>query len=132
MEPDIPSDIFMVIVCVAVAAEVSAGVVCADICTKNAGTFGPLGFLLRHDKVTADRRFKGLLCHAASAVHSKWCKIVSLSTGFYGYAVSLADLSESPADSDTFLRRNCTNLRKIALHLFVKVNKADNADLGMT
>ena len=66
----IPSDIFVIIVCVAVTAEVSAGIVSAYIRSENAGTFGSLRFLFRNDKIAAYRCFKGLLCHTSGAVHS--------------------------------------------------------------
>ena len=115
----IPSDIFMVVVCVAVTAEVSAGIVSAYICSENTGTFCPLRFLFRHDKVASYCSFKGLLCHTTAAVHSVWCKVSSFGTGFYCDAVQFADLSKRLADGDTLPGCDRPSLRKVPLDLFV-------------
>ncbi len=129
MKPHIPSDIFMIVISVAVSAKMTTGIICANVCTENAGTFCPLRFLFRHDKVAANRRFKGLLCHTATAVYSVGGKLHTFRTGFYGDAVPPANLRKGLAYGDTLLLCDRPSLRKIALDLFVDVNEADNADL---
>ena len=117
MKLHIPSYIFVVIVCVAVTAEMSAGIVSAYIRSENAGTFGSLRFLFRNDKIAADRSSKGLLCHTSAAVHSVWFKVCSLGAGFYCDTIAFAYLCKSPADGDALLRRDCPSLRKVPLDL---------------
>ena len=76
---------------ITVAAEVAAGVVCADIPSDIAGTFFPVVRNRREKHILPDSAFKNLLRHAAGAVGTDSGQFLAFSAGLDDHAVFPGD-----------------------------------------
>ena len=75
-------------ICIAVAAEVSAGIVLTDVIGDIAGTFLSVVGIGREIYILADRLFEGLLRHTAGAVRAGNGKPPVFPAWFYDHAMA--------------------------------------------
>lgn len=130
MEAHVPSNGFPVRIGVAVAAEVAAGVVLADIICQVTGAFPAVSGIGRHNQILADRLFKGFLRDAAGAVRAGRGQAGILAAGLDDHTVPRGDGDDLFRQSQLGVKGDRAGLGKVSPDLFIEVNKAD--DTGMS
>ena len=117
---------------IAVAAEMAAGIVGPDVAGDVAGALGPVFRVGREYQVFADGRFKYLLGHTPGAVGARLFQTGVLAAGFQGHAVLSGNRYHGLCEGKLRLKGHGAHLWKVPLHLFVKVDKADDDGIRCT
>lgn len=130
MESHILSDCRVIYIGVAVAAQVPAGVVLADVVCQVAGALLPVSGIGRQDQVFTDGLLEGGLGDAAGAVRADGGEAGILAAGFDGYAVLIRNLNKAFRQGQLGLKGNRAGLREVFPDLFIEVDIADDTCSG--
>ena len=113
---------------VAIPAQMGAGVILADVTGQKAAALAARRLVARGIELFSQRCFIDFHCHAAGAVDPKLLQFLSLGAGFKPHAMFPCNTRHFPSQEQTLLCRHLTRLRKIAAHLLVQVDKADDTN----
>ena len=116
-------------VCVAVAAEVSAGIVNANVIAEETRTALSRRRGARNMEAAADGFFEDSLRHAALRVDAEGREIVSFEAGAHLDAELQPDSGEHLAERETFFGADLAQRGKIALRLLVEIDEAHDTVL---
>ena len=131
MKEHVPPDGFRICVRIAVTAEVSAGIIRADVIRKKTGAFSAGSFFLWKLQFFMDGLLKDPCSHAAAAVCAIGGQFRSFRAGPKNHTVRICHADHLPAQGQPFFLRNGPALRKIPEHFSVQIQKADDAGMGI-
>lgn len=116
-------------VCIAVAAEMGAGIVNADVVAEEARAALPRCRQARQAEAAAGGFFQHRLRHAASRVDAERREVVAFKAGAHLDAELAPDVCERLAERETLFCADLAQSGKIALRLLVEVNETHDAVL---
>ena len=113
-------------ICIAIFAQMPAGIIGADIACKVAGAFCPGASLFWHLQMPAD----GLLIvadpHTAATVGAEGGKFVTLRARLHSHPVCGSNLNDLLAERQALRLGDLPGLRKVAPNLGIEVDEADH------
>ncbi len=115
---------------VAVAAEMSAGIVSADISGDVAGAFFAIVRVGRKEQVLSYGGLKDFLSHAAGAVCPGLFEFFGFSAGLDRHIVSSSDLHKCLRELKLGMEGYGSCFRKVPFYFFVQIDKADHGGVG--
>jgi len=127
MKTHIPADCHMIDIGIAVAAQVPAGVVLADVVCQVAGAFLPVPGIGRQDQVFTDGLLKGGLGDAAGAVRADGGEAGILAAGLDSHTVPVRDPDQAFRQCQLGLEGDRAGFREVLPDLFIEVNVTDDA-----
>ena len=114
-------------ICIAIPAQMAAGVIGANISAQVAGTLPPGRRPARHYQPAVNGLLIHAYRHASAAVRSELRQLIAFRTGTDGHAVPFSNLHKGFAQREPLVSGNSPRFREVAPRLFIQVNKADDS-----
>ena len=131
MEPALRQHFRSFRICIAISAQMSASVICADIAGQIAGAIRSCAFLFGRVQMLSDGFFIIADPHTAAAVGAVGSKFIAFRAGLYCHAVGRSNLYDLFSKNEALFPGDLFSLREVPSDLRIEVNETDHGSSGI-